>query len=164
MRCEETGFYHSSLEGGEIKGYVANNDEQIEELVDGVDMTIDWPDVLIERFENTLYELHEPVGFIMTIEVDESARGQGIGAKMLDDYMRGISQNTAVDVLFARVDNEQETGIDLQSFYQSRGFEPVHKCDGSLLMVNKGKRELFLSALLPHRTMERENEKEGLEL
>lgn len=70
---------------------------------------------------------------------------------LVDEYIQSIGSQSEVDVLFARVDNEQPTGIDLRAFYESRGFESVHKCDGSLLMVNKGYKAHFVDKLLPHR-------------
>tara|TARA_Y100001934_G_scaffold281431_1_gene391090 strand:+ start:454 stop:948 length:495 start_codon:yes stop_codon:yes gene_type:complete len=148
---EESPHYKSHVDGVEMLAVLAKSDDDIDELLDSIDMTVDWPDVLLERLEGALRRVDGAVGMLVKVEVDESCRGLGKGSGALDEYVKDIGSQSAVDMLFARVDNEQSTGIDILDFYVSKGFVPVHKCDGSLLMVNKGYREVFLDALLPRR-------------
>lgn len=148
---EESPHYKSHEDGVDMLAILARGSDDIDEIIDSIDMTIDWPDVLIERLEGVLRRVDGAIGMLVKVEVDESCRGLGKGSGALDEYAKDIGSQSAVDILFARVDNEQSTGIDLLDFYVSKGFMPVHKCDGSLLMVNKGYREVFLDALLPRR-------------
>ncbi len=148
---DDENFYVGGNELCEIKGFLAKDDEGIEDLMDCIDMTIDWPDVLMERLQETLCDIEGNIGLLIKVEVDESLQGEGRGGALLNEYIEAVGTQSAVDILFARVDNEQVTGIDLRKFYESRGFESVHKCDGSLLMANKGFRAHFLERLLPHR-------------
>lgn len=149
--CDETSFYVGGDEQCQIKAVLADTEEGMDELMDSIDMTIDWPDVLLDRLREALCELKGPIGLLVKVDVDESLRGQGRGGALVNEYLKEIGSKSQVDILFARVDNEQATGIDLRSFYQSRGFESVSKCSGSLLMVNKGYRAHILERIWPHR-------------
>ena len=88
------------------------------------------------------------IGLLNVLQVDQECRGQGLGKKLVQSYCDQIAPKTDIDLVFARVENIQATGLDLEKFYESFGFQAAFFAAGEALMVNKGKADMIAEALV----------------
>lgn len=93
---------------------------------------------LINRFLMYIEDRVEHPGFLANIRISSNARGQGLGGNLMDAFQQSFAKQTDMDFLIANLDNPQEEGFSLLSFYRKYGFEPVIEDEGMVLMVNKG--------------------------
>ncbi|MGD1527020.1 hypothetical protein [Vibrio owensii] len=152
LNPEIGGFAKYKSDCCELVAVLASDEDSFEMLEDQIDMTIDFNDHFLERLHNVLQEQFSRVGCLVKIEVDEQAKGNGLGASMMDCFDRDIGSQTEVDILFARINNPQHKGFSLRTFYEKRGYEPIRFEDGSLLMANKGKASELIQLLGLHRS------------
>lgn len=89
-----------------------------------------------ERLDGTSVEalkgLELPLAILKNINVDESARGQGIGGQLLEDFMSEAAEGGAYTVvLIADLGETQASGFDLEKWYGDYGFETVGRDAGN---------------------------------
>ena len=153
----ETGFGCIKEEDYDLVAVIANNEDSLDTLKDQVDMTIDFNDSFLEKLFEKMNERYGSIGALIKIQVSDNARGIGIGSKLMESFESDVSSKTEVDLLFARINNNQRKGFSLKKFYENRGFEAVKYSEGNLLMVNKGQAKVIMDDM----NLARENRNEN---
>lgn len=90
---------------------------------------IGFASMMVDRGWVTVSENETITGFlardgddIQALYVDASARGQGVGSRLLSDAMRRVDQLTLWTF---------QANIRAQAFYERHGFTPVERTDGA---------------------------------
>lgn len=113
---------------GGVEGYVADvfNDNLEDYLENETQSATDLLEALGDEVGN--------VAVLKTLHVEEHARGQGQGAKLLDEFMRNVGKADAI-ILVADTYEPQADGFDLTRFYKKHGFESVADAWSGPVMV-----------------------------
>lgn len=123
---------------GELKAAFTNGYHEFDQIVRLVDETCHTD--AIGRLNDLLCYLddrYQRIGFLGSLHVAKESRGQGVGAALMREFMAKVSPKTEVDLVIAEISNPQRKGFDLQTFYESFGFEPVCGIGNKLLMATK---------------------------
>lgn len=76
--------------------------------------------------------LELPVAILKNINVEEEARGQGVGGQLMEEFMSAAADQGAFTVvLIADLGQTQGSGFDLEKWYEDYGFETVGHDGGS---------------------------------
>lgn len=108
-----------NTEGGEIVGYVANpDDEQLVNFFQNRKIAGSY------ALTQALMSAAEPVAFLCNVNVDESARGQGLGSALMDSFFVEAGHlGASITVLICDRSESQLEGFDLRAWYEGFGFE-----------------------------------------
>lgn len=131
-----------------LVAYSASNDDEIGNLFLTINDTSAFPIEVLSDLQCVMADMGiNHVGLLNILHVDTAQRGTGIGKELVQSYCDKIASHTDIDLVFARVENPQTTGIDLEAFYEQFGFESTFYAAGELLMVTKGKADQIAEAL-----------------
>lgn len=130
-------------EKGELNAIIAIEDYEIDEISDSFAMNSDISESKLDLIFDYLREHNLKVGFISSFEVSEEYRGQGAGRELIDLFDEQVAKTTDIDLLFARNNNKQKEGFNLEEFYKRNGFKSVFLESGDILMVTKGYDKIF---------------------
>lgn len=130
-------------EKGELNAIIAIEDYEIDEISDSFAMNSDISESKLDLIFDYLREHKLKVGFISSFEVSEEYRGQGAGRELIDLFNEQVTKTTDIDLLFARNNNKQKEGFNLEDFYKRNGFKSVFLESGDILMVTKGYDKIF---------------------
>jgi N-acetylglutamate synthase-like GNAT family acetyltransferase len=76
------------------------------------------------------------VGVLKNLNVDEEARGQGTGTRLLEGFLDEALQHQAgAVILIADADEKQQAGFDLEHWYASHDFTAVMPTSAGPVMV-----------------------------
>lgn len=132
-----------------LVAYRTETDDDIARLFLTINETSAFPvDVLSDLeliIENAGYT---NIGLLNVLQVDSACRGKGLGKQLVNAYCERISPRTDIDLIFARIEAPQETGLDLEKFYEGFGFQTAFYAAGEALMVNKGAADMIAEALV----------------
>lgn len=130
-------------EKGELNAIIAIEDYEIDEISDSFAMNSEISESKLDLIFDYLREHNLKVGFISSFEVAEEYRGQGAGRELIDLFNEQVAKTTDIDLLFARNNNKQKEGFNLENFYKRNGFKSVFLESGDILMVTKGYDKIF---------------------
>lgn len=130
-------------EKGELNAIIAIEDYEIDEISDSFAMNSDISESKLDLIFDYLREHNLKVGFISSFEVSEEYRGQGAGRELMNLFNEQVAKTTDIDLLFARNNNKQKEGFNLEDFYKRNGFKSVFLESGDILMVTKGYEKIF---------------------
>jgi ribosomal protein S18 acetylase RimI-like enzyme len=130
-------------EKGELNAIIAIEDYEIDEISDSFAMNSDISESKLDLIFDYLREHNLKVGFISSFEVSEEYRGQGAGRELMNLFNEQVAKTTDIDLLFARNNNKQKEGFNLEDFYKRNGFRSVFLESGDILMVTKGYDKIF---------------------
>ena len=70
--------------------------------------------------------LELPIAILKNINVEEEARGQGVGGQLMEEFISAAADQGAFTiVLIADLGQTQGSGFDLEKWYRDYGFETV---------------------------------------
>lgn len=79
---------------------------------------------------------HTQITILRTLQVTAAKRGKGIGAELLKQFIEQSS--TGVVVLICDLNEPQQSGFKLESFYSKYGFKSIFDgSDGPIMLLNK---------------------------
>tara|TARA_Y100001960_G_C14782601_1_gene888015 strand:- start:7968 stop:8558 length:591 start_codon:yes stop_codon:yes gene_type:complete len=130
-------------EKGELNAIIAIEDYAIDEISDSFSMNSDISESKLDLIFDYLREHNLKVGFISSFEISEEYRGQGAGRELIDLFNEQVAKITDIDLLFARNNNKQKEGFNLEEFYKRNGFKSVFLESGDILMATKGYDKIF---------------------
>ena len=130
-------------EKGELNAIIAIEDYEIDEISDSFAMNSDISESKLDLIFDYLREHNLKVGFISSFEISEEYRGQGAGRELIDLFNEQVAKITDIDLLFARNNNKQKEGFNLEEFYKRNGFKSVFLESGDILMATKGYDKIF---------------------
>lgn len=114
-------------EGGGVEGYVTDDPSII----------TNWFMYRHDVYEPEIIEMilsdYEVVAFLNNINVEEAARGTGLGNKLLNDFEdQAMDHEAQAVILFADINEDQIEGFDLVGWYVKNGYEEIHPEEGLL--------------------------------
>ena len=131
-----------------IVAYQTENDDDIGDLFLTINDTSAFPIDVLSDLQCVMADMgFNSVGLLNILHVDPEHRGTGMGKQLVQSYCDKIAKHTDIDMVFARIENPQATGIDLELFYEKFGFESAFYASGELLMVTKNNAEQIAEAM-----------------
>ena len=72
-----------------------------------------------------------PIAILKNINVEEEARGQGVGGQLMDDFMSAVADEaSSAMILIADMGEIQDEGFNLEEWYKGYDFETVGRDSG----------------------------------
>jgi GNAT superfamily N-acetyltransferase len=120
-----------SEDGCAVEGYVVETAaEQLENWL-SQRHRLDLP-----GFASEMRSRYTTIAFLNNINVDDDARGQGLGNQMMEGFIDEASQHGAeAIILMADLAEQQEDGFDLVRWYQGWGFTIIPTSSNDPLMI-----------------------------
>lgn len=129
MRAKELYEYidlYQENQGGTIEGYEV--EASAEQLPNWLANEIDNWQELTDKIRSQT----DTIAIAKNMYVDEEMRGQGHGSELFDTFM---GSTEAPIILLADTLDTQQSGFDLVSFYEERGFVSIQDTSSGPLMV-----------------------------
>ncbi|RYF05831.1 MAG: N-acetyltransferase, partial [Oxalobacteraceae bacterium] len=92
--------------------------------------------VALPEFAVEMRSRFTTIAFLNNINVDEDARGQGLGNQMMSAFIdRAAEHGAEAIILAADLSEEQSAGFDLVQWYRGWGFEIIPSSSSDPLMI-----------------------------
>ena len=119
------------FDDGSVQGYVVETSaEQVTNWLEKHGTNDSKVELKIKEFDK--------VAFLNNINVDEEARGQGIGQDLLESFESEAKASGAdIVVLISDVNESQVIGFDLTLWYKKNGFEILSNTTSGPLMIKR---------------------------